>query len=175
MYMDKCEVCSGEAIDTHHIAEQHTADENGMIEHYHKNNKFNLVALCKDCHHGVHHGNLEISGYELTSSGIKLKYKYNTVAPSNHNTSLEDHVEIPIAEPVQVQALAPDSPVKTDPSIIIQSGKISRKKFNKAKIDIIQGYKDNYNSYKALINTLFTEHNIKIGQITLKKILDGVY
>ena len=85
-------------------------------------------------------------------------------------------MEIPIAEPVEVQALAPAlSPVKTDPNIIIQSGKISRKKFNKAKIDIIQGYKDNYNSYKALINTLFTEHNIKIGQITLKKILDGVY
>lgn len=169
MYMDKCEVCSGEAIDTHHIAEQHTADENGMIEHYHKNNKFNLVALCKDCHHGVHHGNLEISGYELTSSGIKLKYEY---IYSTQTTGLEDNVEIPIAEPVEVQA---PSPVKTDPNIIIQSGKISRKKFNKAKIDIIQGYKDNYNSYKALINTLFTEHNIKIGHLTLKKILDGVY
>ena len=85
-------------------------------------------------------------------------------------------MEIPIAEPVEVQALAPAlSPVKTDPNIIIQSGKISRKKFNKAKIDIIQGYKDNYNSYKELINTLFTEHNIKIGHLTLKKILDGVY
>ena len=202
MYMDKCEVCSADAIDTHHIAEQHTADENGMIEHYHKNNKFNLVALCKDCHHNVHHGNLEISGYKLTSLGIKLQYKYNTIEETLidnviDNTLVEEtlveetfveetfieetlidntlqfdtaggiDIEIPIAKPI--------SPVKTNPNIIIQSGNISRKKFNKAKRDIILGYKDNYKSYKGLIETLFSIHDIKIGSITLKKILNNTY
>ena len=56
---------------------------------------------------------------------------------------------------------------------IINSKKLSKRK--KLILTFDDGYKDNYNSYKALINTLFTEHNIKIGHLTLKKILDGVY
>ena len=197
MYMDKCEVCSGEAIDTHHIAEQHTADENGIIEHYHKNNKFNLVALCKDCHHNVHHGNLNIEGYQMTSSGIKLNYSYKKTtlepehelgqepdpehdistgnSPTVHDNDISTdpagtcpvEMDIPMAEPV--------SPIKSDPTLILISGNTNRKKFNKAKRDIILSYKDNFNTYKSLISTLFTEHNIKIGQVTLKKIMDNKY
>ena len=31
LYMDKCEMCGEEAVDTHHIKEQQTADDNDMI------------------------------------------------------------------------------------------------------------------------------------------------
>ena len=74
-----CQVCSKNATEVHHIKEQHTADENNMIDTYHKNSLFNLVSLCHDCHHNVHHGNLIIDGYISTSSGTELSYKYTPV------------------------------------------------------------------------------------------------
>lgn len=56
IYMDKCNRC-GSTYDlcTHHIEEQHTADDNGLIEgRYHKNASFNLEILCKKCHQEHH-------------------------------------------------------------------------------------------------------------------------
>ena len=41
-----------------------------------KDNKSNLVPLCKKCHNEVHNGNLVINGYIQTSNGIVLDYKY---------------------------------------------------------------------------------------------------
>ena len=41
-------------LHTHHINEQNESDENGMIKHFHKNTKFNLMVLCEKCHHEVH-------------------------------------------------------------------------------------------------------------------------
>ena len=73
----KCEVCGlKEAVDTHHIKFQNTADENGMIQHFHKNNKWNLVGLCKDCHQAVHSvpPRLKIDEYRQTSDGIQLDF-----------------------------------------------------------------------------------------------------
>jgi len=74
--MDKCQVCSKKSEHTHHIKEQNTADNNGIINHFHKNTKHNLVPLCENCHHRVHNGNLRISGYHQTSDGIQLNYEY---------------------------------------------------------------------------------------------------
>ena len=74
--IEKCSICGNTTDDIHHIEEQHLADENNMIGHFHKNEMFNLVQLCKDCHHSVHHGKLLINGYEDTTEGIKLSYKY---------------------------------------------------------------------------------------------------
>ena len=77
----KCEVCGQLAVDTHHIKYQCSADENGMIDHWHKDNKFNLVGLCKECHQSVHSSppRLEVEGYQQTSHGIELIYKYLNV------------------------------------------------------------------------------------------------
>ena len=72
LYMDKCSVCGKDAVDTHHIKEQNTADENDMIGNIHKNNLSNLVALCKECHINTHNGNLEINGFVQTSCGKEL-------------------------------------------------------------------------------------------------------
>ena len=72
--IDNCEICGKKATEIHHIKEQKEADTNNMIGHYHKNRESNLVQLCEECHHEVHHGNLVIKGYIQTSDGRKLDY-----------------------------------------------------------------------------------------------------
>ena len=47
-----------------------------MIDHHHKNNKHNLVPLCKKCHKDTTYGKLIIDKYINTSEGIKLIYNY---------------------------------------------------------------------------------------------------
>ena len=56
IFIDKCQICgSHDNLQTHHIHEQHTADGDGMIEHFHKNIKFNLMVVCEKCHQSIHH------------------------------------------------------------------------------------------------------------------------
>jgi len=74
--MDKCQVCQSKSEHTHHIKEQCVANENGIIDHHHKNIKHNLVPLCESCHHKVHNENLRIYGYQKTNEGIKLHYEF---------------------------------------------------------------------------------------------------
>jgi DNA mismatch repair protein MutS len=58
LYMQKCEICGvtgvKKVLHSHHIREQHTADEHGMIDHFHKNIKANLSVLCNNCHKKHH-------------------------------------------------------------------------------------------------------------------------
>ena len=50
-----CEKCGKrEAVDIHHLIHQKNADENGFINHIHKNHKANLMNLCKICHQEIH-------------------------------------------------------------------------------------------------------------------------
>jgi DNA mismatch repair protein MutS len=70
--IDKCVVCQKKGEHVHHIKEQQTADIDGYIGHMHKNHKSNLVCLCAACHDDVHHGNLDIGSYKMTSKGVKL-------------------------------------------------------------------------------------------------------
>jgi DNA mismatch repair protein MutS len=75
IYKDVCYICKKTAEDVHHIEHQCTADENNKINHYHKNSEFNLVALCKSCHHKTHKDEINIEGFVDTYEGKKLKYK----------------------------------------------------------------------------------------------------
>ena len=75
--VDKCQICNSNAEETHHINEQQSADKNGNIKHFHKNDKHNLVPLCKKCHKETTYGKLIINGYIETLSGLKLDYYYN--------------------------------------------------------------------------------------------------
>jgi len=77
--MDICQVCKGKSEHTHHIKEQCTADNNGIIDNHHKNISHNLVQLCESCHHKVHNENLRIYGYIQSNEGIKLHYEYINV------------------------------------------------------------------------------------------------
>jgi len=90
VYVDKCQVCGDKASEIHHIAQQKDADSNGYIGTFHKNEKFNLVSLCEACHDQVHHGNLVIKGYKLTSEGVVLDF-HETFAESSST------MKIPIA------------------------------------------------------------------------------
>lgn len=61
VYVHSCEKCgkergeSGGFLETHHINFQCTADKNGVINgKFHKNEKHNLVVLCRDCHTTLH-------------------------------------------------------------------------------------------------------------------------
>ena len=72
--IDKCEICQGIAVETHHIKYQEDADENGFIGSSHKNATHNLASLCKECHSKEHKGIIKINGYKQSSNGIILDY-----------------------------------------------------------------------------------------------------
>lgn len=72
--IDCCQICKKATEEVHHIKAQEIADDNNMIDHHHKNVTHNLIQLCHQCHHEVHHGNLVIRGFIQTSEGIKVDY-----------------------------------------------------------------------------------------------------
>ena len=71
--MDECKVCGSVPEETHHIKYQKDADSNGFIGHVHKNNKSNLVPLCKECHKKETYGKINIVGWVDATDGRKLK------------------------------------------------------------------------------------------------------
>jgi len=64
LFMDKCALCgTNKCLETHHILFQCCADSNGIINAaaaanesgpIHKNQKFNLIVVCQDCHIRIH-------------------------------------------------------------------------------------------------------------------------
>ena len=75
LYIQKCALCNESVEDVHHISHQKDANEHGHIDHFHKNHKYNLIPLCKKHHKLVHDGKIDISGFVMTSSGLKLHYE----------------------------------------------------------------------------------------------------
>lgn len=72
LYVTSCVLCKNTVSEIHHIAPQKDANEQGHIAHFHKDHKYNLVPLCKDCHHKVHTGEVKINGFKMTSTGLEL-------------------------------------------------------------------------------------------------------
>jgi len=59
VFMHNCTHCgTNKSLETHHIKEQHTANDEGLIstDEYciNKNQKFNLIVLCRSCHMKMH-------------------------------------------------------------------------------------------------------------------------
>ncbi len=75
LYLSSCAICKNMVEDTHHIAPQEIADADGNIGHFHKNHKYNLLPLCKDCHNKVHEGKLIIRGFVMTSQGLEIDFE----------------------------------------------------------------------------------------------------
>jgi len=75
LFISRCALCDNKVEDIHHIKPQSLADENGYIEHYHKNHKYNLIPLCKRHHELVHKGKIVINGFVMTNKGLKLHYE----------------------------------------------------------------------------------------------------
>ena len=66
-----CELCKEDlAEETHHLQEQHLADDNGRIGSIHKNHPANLMGLCGKCHQLMHQMD---STEPVQSSGTKPK------------------------------------------------------------------------------------------------------
>jgi len=77
VYIDKCQVpnCNQRATDVHHIKFQSESDQQGFIDHMHKNHKSNLVSLCKEHHDMVHcPSSLELIIFGYNADG-SLEYK----------------------------------------------------------------------------------------------------
>ena len=75
LYLSKCALCDENVEDVHHITPQKEANEQGHIDHFHKNHKYNLIPLCKKHHQMVHEGKIIISGFVMTDEGLKLHYE----------------------------------------------------------------------------------------------------
>ena len=75
LYVTKCALCEEAVEDVHHIQPQERADDAGMIGYINKNHKYNLIPLCKKHHKMVHEGKVHISGFVMTSKGLKLHYE----------------------------------------------------------------------------------------------------
>jgi len=75
LYVTKCALCDENVEDVHHISQQSLANEEGMIGAINKNHKYNLIPLCKQHHKMIHEGKIHISGFVMTSKGIKLHYQ----------------------------------------------------------------------------------------------------
>jgi len=75
LYITKCGLCSKPVEDVHHILPQQLANEAGKIDHIDKNHHYNLIPLCKKHHKMVHEGKIIISGFMMTSEGLKLHYE----------------------------------------------------------------------------------------------------
>jgi DNA mismatch repair protein MutS len=80
VYQDKCAICNKNKDHIHHIKFQSLADSNNMISDIdsHKNIAHNQVALCEECHHRVHNGEIDIKGYISTSHGRELDFEIST-------------------------------------------------------------------------------------------------
>jgi len=76
VYMHSCAICGHEPKDplgklhSHHIVEQSKADENGFIDHYHKDCKDNILILCDACHKALHSNGLKIITQQTPSGKI---------------------------------------------------------------------------------------------------------
>ncbi|RUM61002.1 MAG: DNA mismatch repair protein [Sulfurimonas sp.] len=72
LYVTKCIICGNIAEDVHHIAHQSRASKAGFIDHYHQDNKSNLIPLCKEHHKAIHEGCIVVKGFVMTSKGLQL-------------------------------------------------------------------------------------------------------
>lgn len=70
VYVDECFKCKQRKdLHTHHLREQHEADDQGFIEHVHKNSKANLLVVCNTCHQQLHIDNIQLKRMR-TSQGV---------------------------------------------------------------------------------------------------------
>ncbi|HIP20420.1 MAG TPA: DNA mismatch repair protein [Sulfurimonas sp.] len=81
LYVTKCVICGAMAEDVHHISQRSLADNAGFIGHFHKDNKHNLIPLCKEHHNQIHDGKLQVNGFVMTSKGLELQFEKQISKP----------------------------------------------------------------------------------------------
>lgn len=72
VYVDECFKCGKRKnLHTHHLREQHEADNRGFIDHVHKNTRANLTIVCEQCHHELHIDHVRLKRMR-TTNGIAI-------------------------------------------------------------------------------------------------------
>jgi DNA mismatch repair protein MutS len=105
LYVTKCVICGAVAEDVHHISQKSLADKAGFIGHFHKDNKHNLVPLCKEHHKQIHDGKLHVNGFIMTSKGLELQFEEQMNKPE-----VTKPQEPEINEKVEVKKVEDDEP-----------------------------------------------------------------
>ncbi len=73
LYLTKCAICNEAVEEVHHIAPKAKAQE-GFIDHFKANHRYNLIPLCAKHHKMVHDGRLIINGFVMSEEGLTLHY-----------------------------------------------------------------------------------------------------
>ena len=107
LYVTKCVICGAVAEDVHHISQRSLADKAGFIGHFHKDNKHNLIPLCKEHHNQIHDGKLRVDGFVMTSNGLELQFEEQMSKPVETKA-----IEPEINEPKEVTDTKEDEPKK---------------------------------------------------------------
>jgi DNA mismatch repair protein MutS len=69
--VDLCSICGTNVnLQSHHIKEQHTADDNNFIDHFHKNKEFNILVLCQKCHTNIHEKGLSLNSKQTLNGTV---------------------------------------------------------------------------------------------------------
>jgi DNA mismatch repair protein MutS len=105
LYVTKCIICGAVAEDVHHISQKSLADSAGFIGHFHKDNKHNLVPLCKEHHMQIHDGKLHVNGFIMTSKGLELQFEEQMRKPEVQKVQ-----EPEINENIEVKKVEDDEP-----------------------------------------------------------------
>ena len=167
IFVESCAICESKSfLEVHHIKSQKYADENGMIGNIHKNSESNLVVLCREHHHQVHHDKIVIEGYEKTSEGNRLKY-YFKEAKNKKKIKVVEHSEESLEN---VEGTSKN--VEEEKFV-----HISKKKYSYEQINEIKKYKHltlNY-SIRNVKNHVDKKMGINIGITILKKIFNDEY
>ncbi|MEA2072302.1 MAG: DNA mismatch repair protein [Campylobacterota bacterium] len=98
LYVTKCIICGAMAEDVHHISQRSLADSAGFIGHFHKDNKHNLIPLCKEHHNLIHDGKLQVNGFVMTSKGLELQIEEQINKPQ-----VKEVIEPEINENIEVK------------------------------------------------------------------------
>ena len=73
VYVDTCSLCHKKInLETHHIREQKEADAAGFIDNFHKNEDFNLMVLCRECHDMIHTNNKKIEVKQTINGSVRM-------------------------------------------------------------------------------------------------------
>jgi DNA mismatch repair protein MutS len=92
VFMDTCQMCGAPPSETHHISPQAAADEDGFIDHFHKNSTFNLLTVCGRCHDEIHAGKrARPRGFVATTQGIRLHLETDT--PQHPHPAIEKAIK----------------------------------------------------------------------------------
>lgn len=99
IYLDECVICSSKInLEVHHIIFQKEFDKNDINNnkfYLKKNDKNNLVCLCRICHDRVDKNEIIINGWKETSKGRILDYKIEEMINqvSKYDNKIIDYIK----------------------------------------------------------------------------------